>query len=63
MDQTVCEDVGLAMDRLGRIDGWMQRWVDSGRLAGTSDARQPPRPDRLRKHCYGLADRERGTAR
>ena len=26
------EDVGLSTERLARIDGWMDQWVDSGRL-------------------------------
>ena len=28
------EDVGLSSERLARIGGWMQGWVDSGRLPG-----------------------------
>jgi CubicO group peptidase (beta-lactamase class C family) len=33
---TTPEQVGLSTERLGRIDGWMQRLVDDGRLAGLS---------------------------
>ncbi len=60
MDQATCESVGLSAERLGRIDGWMQRWVDSGRLAGLSVL--VSRRGRIAyERCYGLADRERGT--
>ena len=60
MDQTVLDDVGLSADRLGRIDGWMQRWVDSGRLAGMS-VLVSRRGQIAYERCYGLSDRERGT--
>ena len=60
MDEDVCDDVGLSMDRLKRIDGWMQRWVDSGRLAGMS-VLVSRRGQIAYECCYGLADRERGT--
>ncbi len=32
MDQMRAEDVGLSAERLARIDGWMDGWVNSGRL-------------------------------
>ena len=61
MDQAMCDRVGLSAERLGRIDGWMQRWVDSGKLAGMSVL--VSRRGRIAyEKCYGLADRERGTA-
>ena len=60
MDQAVFDRAGLSADRLGRIDGWMQRWVDSGRLAGLSVL--VSRHGQIAyERCYGLADRERGT--
>lgn len=34
MDTATSEQVGLSAERLGRIDGWMQRQVDDGKLAG-----------------------------
>ncbi|MDT7951496.1 MAG: serine hydrolase domain-containing protein [Acetobacteraceae bacterium] len=61
MDKAVCERVGLSADRLGRIDGWMQRWVDSGRLAGMS-VLVSRRGQIAYESCYGQSDRERGTA-
>ena len=60
MDKSVCERVGLSPDRLGRIDGWMQRWVDSGRLAGMS-VLVSRRGHIAYQSCYGHADLERGT--
>ena len=59
MDQAVCDDVGLSTDRLGRIDGWMRRWVDTGRLAGLS-VLVSRRGQIAYERCYGLSDRERG---
>ena len=60
MDQAVFDRAGLSAERLGRIDGWMQRWVDSGRLAGLSVL--VSRHGQIAyERCYGLADRERGT--
>ena len=60
MDQAVFDRAGLSADRLGRIDGWMQRWVDSGRLAGLS-VLVSRHGQVAYERCYGLADRERGT--
>ena len=60
MDQAVFDRAGLSAERLGRIDGWMQRWVDSGRLAGLS-VLVSRRGQVAYERCYGLADRERGT--
>ena len=34
--ETDPRDVGLCPDRLERIDAWMRRYVESGRLAGLS---------------------------
>lgn len=54
------EDVGLSSERLGRIDGWMDRWVGSGRLPGLSVTVQ--RKGRTVYHrCSGLADVARGA--
>ena len=61
VEAAVCEKAGLSAERLARIDGWMRRWVDSGRLAGMS-ALISRRGQVVYEHCYGLADRERGLA-
>ncbi len=62
MDQVLSGDrVGLSTERLGRIDSWMQRWVDSGRLAGMS-VLVSRRGQIAYERCYGLADIARGTA-
>ncbi|MBV8094510.1 MAG: beta-lactamase family protein [Acetobacteraceae bacterium] len=52
------EEVGLSSARLARVDDWMRRWVDSGRLPClvTMVARHGRVVD-LR--CYGRADVER----
>ncbi|MBV8914653.1 MAG: beta-lactamase family protein [Acetobacteraceae bacterium] len=34
MSKEVCDRVGLSYRRLARIEGWMRRWVDGGRLPG-----------------------------
>ena len=60
MDKALCEAVGLSATRLGRIDGWMQRWVDSGRLTGMS-VLVSRRGQIAYQNCYGLSDVERGT--
>ena len=36
MDKDVCDRVGFSAPRLRRIDDWMRRWVDSGKLPGLS---------------------------
>src|SRR3954447_8595801 len=36
MSKDVCERVGINWRRLARIDEWMRRWVDNGRLPGLS---------------------------
>ena len=60
MDIAVCERVGLSRAQLGRIDGWMQGWVDSGRLAGMSVLVQR-RGQVAYERCYGQADLARGA--
>ncbi len=61
MNEDTCERVGLSARRLGRIDGWMRSWVESGRLAGASVL--VSRHGQIAyERCHGLADRERGTA-
>jgi len=61
MDMTAPENVGLSGERLRRIDGWMRRWVDSGRLPGLSVT--VLRRGRVAyQGCYGHADLERGLA-
>src|SRR3954447_24945891 len=36
MSRVLCERAGLNYDRLARIQDWMRRWVDNGRLPGLS---------------------------
>lgn len=58
---TTPEQVGLSGPHLARIDGWMQRWVDSGRLAGMSVTVM--RRGRVAyQACCGQADLARGHA-
>ncbi len=59
VNEAVCGQVGLSAARLRRIDAWMRRWVDDGRLAGMS-ALISRRGQIAYEHTYGLADRERG---
>ena len=59
--RTAPEDVGLSSQRLARVDGWMQRLVDDGKLAGLS-VMVTRRGQVAYLRCAGLADRERGTA-
>ena len=55
------EHVGLSGTRLARIDDWMRRWIDSGRLAGLSVS--VLRHGRLAyQGCCGQADLARGLA-
>ena len=61
INEPMCERVGLSPVRLGRIEGWMQRWVESGRLAGAS-VLVSRRGQIAYESCVGLADRERGLA-
>jgi len=55
------EDVGLSSKRLERVNGWAQRLVDDGRLAGvtTMVAR---RGRVVHLHSCGMADRAAGRA-
>jgi len=56
---TTPEHLGLSSPRLARIDGWMRRWVDSGRLAGLSVS--VLRHGRIAyQGCCGHADLGRG---
>jgi CubicO group peptidase (beta-lactamase class C family) len=55
------EDVGLSAERLSRIDGWMARQVDSGRLAGLS-VLVSRKGEVAYLNCYGQSDMARGTA-
>lgn len=55
------EKHGLSSARLTRIDDWMRRWVDDGRLAGGS-VLLSRRGQIVHENCYGMADRERGLA-
>ena len=61
MERGVCERVGLSPERLGRIDGWMQRQVDSGRLAGLTVVISR-RGQLAYAQSRGLADVARGVA-
>ncbi len=64
MDATVNakpEDVGLSSQRLERVNGWAQRLVDDGRLAGvTTMVARRGRVAHL--HSCGMADRAAGRA-
>ena len=54
------ESLGLSSQRLARIDGWMDRLVAEGKLAGLGVT--VARRGRVAySRCCGLADRERGT--
>ena len=55
------EALGLSSQRLARIDGWMDRLVEEGKLAGLS-VLVARRGGVAYRRCSGLADRERGTA-
>ena len=55
------EQVGLSAGRLARIDGWMERLVDDGRLAGLS-VLVFRRGEVAFRRCVGMADRERALA-
>jgi CubicO group peptidase (beta-lactamase class C family) len=55
------EDVGLSSARLKRVDAWMQRLVDDGKLAGLSTL-VARRGRVVHQSCCGLADQARGTA-
>ncbi len=59
MTKDVCERVGLSHTRLARIDEWMRRWVDGGRLAGLS-VLISRRGQIAYDACYGQADMARG---
>ena len=64
MDTTVAttpEDVGLSSAQLGRVRGWAERLVESGKLAGvTTMVARRGRVAHL--HSCGLANREAGQA-
>ena len=55
------EQVGLSSERLARIDGWAQRLVDDGKLAGLTTA-VIRRGQLAHLHSCGLADRAAGVA-
>ena len=59
MDRDVCVQVGFDPERLARVDGWMDRWIDSGRLAGLSVLVSRRGQVAYERHA-GHADRERG---
>ena len=58
---TTPEDVGLASERLSRIDGWMDRLVADGKLAGLS-VNVLRRGQLAYSRATGKADLARGTA-
>jgi CubicO group peptidase (beta-lactamase class C family) len=61
VSQIIPEEVGLCSRRLARVDAWMQRLVDDGKLAGLST--MIARRGRVAHlGCAGLADQARGTA-
>ncbi len=60
MTNDVCERVGLSSSRLARIDDWMRRWVDDGRLAGLS-VLISRRGQLAYQSSYGSADMARGV--
>ncbi|MFC7693158.1 serine hydrolase domain-containing protein [Paeniroseomonas aquatica] len=59
--RTDAEAVGLSSQRLGRIDGWMDRLVEEGKLAGLS-VTVARRGGVAYRRSAGLADQARGTA-
>ena len=61
MSEGVCERVGLSAARMARVDDWMRRWVDSGRLTGTS-VLVSRRGQIAYESVNGMADRERAAA-
>ncbi len=54
------EDAGMSSARLARIDGWMDRWIASGRLPGLSVAISR-RGRTVYSRVAGLRDVERGA--
>jgi CubicO group peptidase (beta-lactamase class C family) len=58
--RTDAEALGLSSQRLARIDGWMDRLVADGKLAGLS-VTVARRNHVAYSRCSGLADRERGV--
>lgn len=54
------KDLGLCPERLERVDGWMRRLVDGGRLAGLSVSVMR-RGQLAFARAHGLADLKRGT--
>src|SRR5436305_10703600 len=61
MSKEVCERVGMNWRRLERVDEWMRRWVDSGRLPGLS-VLVSRRGQIAYEAQYGQADVARGLA-
>ncbi len=59
--RTDAEALGLSSQRLARIDGWMDRLVEDGKLAGLS-VTVARRGGVAYRRCSGLADQARGTA-
>ena len=55
------EDAGLSTQRLGRVDAWMDRLVDDGKLPGVS-VMISRRGRIVYQRCCGRADLARGTA-
>jgi CubicO group peptidase (beta-lactamase class C family) len=55
------EDVGLSAARLAKVDGWMRRLVEDGKLAGVSTM-VARRGRVVQALCHGKADLARGTA-
>ncbi len=61
IEQALPAELGLSAERLRRIDGWMDKLVADGKLAGLSV--MVARRGRIAyQRAAGLADRERGTA-
>lgn len=58
--RTEAASLGLSPQRLARIDPWMDRLVEDGKLAGLS-VTVARRGEVAYSRCCGLADRERGT--
>lgn len=54
------DEVGLSSERLERVDGWMRRLVEDGKLAGVQTAILR-RGEIVWRREAGLADLERGT--
>ena len=55
MNMDVSGQLGMSSQQMARVDAWMKRWVDSGKLPGLSVL--VSRRGRIAyESCYGKAD-------